>query len=262
MGHITAIANQKGGVGKTTTAINLSAALAILEYRVLLIDLDPQANATTGLGVAATAEANIYRCISGQKRLTDIICSTETPNLDLAPSHIDLVGAEIELPDVEEREYRLARLLEDVRDRYDYIFIDCSPSLGILTVNALTAADRVLIPIQCEIFALEGLSKLFHTIEIIRNAYNPHLEVDGVLLSMYDKRLRLAKMISEKIRSGVKEYVYETVIYRNSKITEAPSLGQPVLMYDAACRGSDNFLQLAGEFLRRNPVPSTSMVSQ
>jgi len=262
MGRITAIANQKGGVGKTTTAINLSAALAILEYRVLLIDFDPQANATTGLGIVPSTEANIYRCVSGQRRLADIIRSTDTPNLDLAPSHIDLVGAEIELTEIAEREYRLAQMLEDVQGRYDYIFIDCSPSLGILTVNALTAADRVLIPIQCEIFALEGLSKLFNTIEIIRTAYNPQLEVDGVLLSMYDKRLRLAKMITEKIRSEVKEYVYETVIYRNSKITEAPSVGQPVLMYDAACRGSDNFMQLAGEFLRRNPVTAAPMLSQ
>ena len=221
MGKIVAIANQKGGVGKTTTAINLSAALSILEYKVLLVDADPQANATSCAGIQ-DMEYSIYDCLVNDVSPLDVICETETPNLFVLPSHVDLVGAELELIQVPDREYVMKGILEEIKEHFDFIFIDCLPSLGLITVNALTAADSVIIPIQCEIFALEGLAKLKQTIHMVRQGLNPELEIEGILLSMYDQRLRLAKMVVEEIKANDDYPVFETVIHRNSKISEAP----------------------------------------
>jgi chromosome partitioning protein len=251
MGKIIAIANQKGGVGKTTTAINLAAALGVLDKKVLLIDLDPQANATSGLGVKTDDDANtIYDCLMNEVPLIEAILSTETPNLDIIASAIHLVGAEIELVSVPEREKRLKNIIQEVRDKYDYIIIDCLPSLGLITVNALTASDSVLIPVQCEFFSLEGFGKLRNTISLVKQQLNPTLEIEGVVLSMYDKRLRMANMVVEEVREYISEKVFDTIIHRNSKIGEAPSIGQPVIIYDAASKGALNFLNLADEFLK------------
>ncbi len=255
MSKIVAVANQKGGVGKTTTAINLGASLAILEYKVLVIDADPQANATSGLGVEMNSiDQSLYDCLIDAVPMQEVIKPTVVPNLWIVPSSIDLVGAEVELVNRTDREYHLRRSLAEVADQYDFILIDCLPSLGVITVNALTAADSVLIPIQCEIFALEGLQKLRNTIAIVREHLNPQLSIEGIVLSMYDKRLRLANMVVEEVMGFAEEPVFETIIHRNAKVSEAPSMHQPVLMYDASSKGTINFLNLAKEFLSRNSV--------
>jgi chromosome partitioning protein len=253
MGKVIAIANQKGGVGKTTTAINLAASLAILEKKILLVDADPQANATSGVGIEPSqVEYSIYDCMLNETHPRDAVLNTSTPNLDIIPSHIDLVGAELELVSRIRREFVIKNFIDQIKDDYDFVFIDCLPSLGLITVNALTAADSVLIPIQCEIFALEGLQKLKNTINLVRAQINPALEVEGIILSMYDKRLRLANIVVEEVRDHSSDRVFETVVHRNSKIGESPSAHVPVVMYDATSKGSFNFLNLAKEFLEYN----------
>lgn len=253
MGKIIALANQKGGVGKTTTSINLAASLATLEKKVLVIDADPQANASSGLGVdIKEIETSIYECIINQVDIRDAIYTTDIDGLDIVPSHIDLVGAEIEMLNLENREKILKNLLDTVKDEYDFILIDCSPSLGLITVNSLTAADSVIIPVQCEYFALEGISKLLNTIKIIKSKLNPSLEIEGFLLTMYDSRLRLANQIYEEVKRHFQELVFKTVIQRNVKLSEAPSHGVPVILYDAESAGAKSHLQLAQEIIQKN----------
>ncbi len=253
MAKIISIANQKGGVGKTTTAVNLSAALAVLEKKVLLVDCDPQANATSGLGIDPDGlEKSVYECILGQVEAKDIVVETSTPNLYLLPTRIDLVGAEVELINEKGREQFLSRALAGIRNDYDYIIIDCSPSLGLITINALTASDSVIIPIQSEYFALEGLGKLLNTIRIVQTRLNPKLAIEGLLITMYDNRLRLARQVVEDVRSHFKQLVFDTLIFRNTKLAEAPSYGQSIIMHDAASSGAVNYLNLAMEILRRN----------
>ena len=253
MGKIISIANQKGGVGKTTTAVNLSASLAVSEYKVLLVDADPQANATSGLGIDPEhLESSAYECFLGQVGIEDCIVETDTPNLYLLPTRIDLVGAELELVNEKKREYYVAKALEPVKDKYDFIIIDCSPSLGLITVNALTASDSVIIPIQSEYFALEGLGKLLNTIRIVQTHLNPNLSIEGLLITMYDARLRLARQVVEDVRQHFKQMVFDTLIYRNTKLAEAPSYGKSIIMHDASCSGAINYLNLASEILKRN----------
>ncbi|MBR3939758.1 MAG: ParA family protein [Bacteroidales bacterium] len=253
MGKIISIANQKGGVGKTTTAMNLSAALAVLEHKVLLIDADPQANATSGLGVESEdVDNSAYECFVQQLDARECIVETTTPNLYLLPTRIDLVGAEIELVDMPNREMFIKNALEPIKDEYDFIIIDCSPSLGLITVNALTASDSVIIPVQSEYFALEGLGKLLNTIRIVQTRLNTNLSIEGILITMYDARLRLAKQVVEDVRTHFKSMVFETLIYRNTKLSEAPSHGESIIMYDATCVGATNYLNLAQEILERN----------
>ena len=253
MGKIIALANQKGGVGKTTTTINLAASLAALEKKVLVVDADPQANASSGLGIdIRNVELSIYECLVNGDDATNAITPTEVDGLSIIPSHIDLVGAEIEMLNMPNREQILKRLLTPLKADYDFILIDCSPSLGLITVNALTAADSVIIPVQCEYFALEGISKLLNTIKIIKSKLNPGLEIEGFLLTMYDSRLRLANQIYEEVKRPVRDLVFTTVIQRNVKLSEASSYGKPVLLYEPESKGSLNYMQLAQEVIDKN----------
>ncbi|MDL2222019.1 AAA family ATPase [Parabacteroides sp. OttesenSCG-928-N08] len=253
MGKIIALANQKGGVGKTTTTINLAASLAALEKRVLVVDADPQANASSGLGVdIRNAALSIYECLVNGDEASEAIVHTEIDGLDVIPSHIDLVGAEIEMLNMEKRERILKSRLDALKESYDYILIDCSPSLGLITVNALTAADSVIIPVQCEYFALEGISKLLNTIKIIKSKLNPKLEIEGFLMTMYDSRLRLANQIYEEVKRPFQDLVFDTVIQRNVKLSEASSYGKPVILYDADSKGALNHMQLAKELINKN----------
>lgn len=252
MGKIISLANQKGGVGKTTTAINLSASLASLGKKTLLVDADPQANASSGLGLdVRSIEFTIYECLIDGLPCNKAIVPTEVENLFLLPSHIDLVGAEIEILNMENRERVMQNLLAPLKSEYDYILIDCSPSLGLITVNSLTASDSVIIPVQCEYFALEGISKLLNTIKIIKSKLNPALEIQGFLLTMYDNRLRLANQVYTEVKTHFKEMVFETVIMRNVRLSEAPSHGKPVLLYDAESKGSSNYMELAEELIKK-----------
>lgn len=253
MGKIIAIANQKGGVGKTTTAINLAASLAVLEKKVLIIDADPQANATSGSGFdIKNIKTSIYECLIDEVNPNDIILNSEIEGLDLLPAHIDLVGAEIEMLNMPNRERMLKTVIDKIDKKYDYILIDCSPSLGLITVNSLTAAQSIMIPVQCEYFALEGLGKLLNTIKIIQSRLNPDLEIEGFVLTMYDSRLRLSNQVVEEVRRHFQQMVFDTIIQRNVKISEAPSFGKPVIMYDAESKGSLNYLNLARELLQKN----------
>ena len=260
MGKIIALANQKGGVGKTTTAINLAASLAVLEYKVLLIDADPQANATSGIGFdVQTVEKGVYECLTSDVNPRDVILKAEIEGLYLLPSSIDLVGAEIEMLDGENSEMVLKNKLASIKDEYDFILIDCSPSLGIITVNALTAADSVMVPVQCEYFALAGLGKLLNTIKIIQKSLNPDLEIEGFVLTMYDPRLRHGNQVAEEVQSHFSTMVFETIITRNIKLSEAPSFGQPIVLFDATSKGSSNYINLAKELLTKNKLPQTKV---
>ena len=253
MGKVIAIANQKGGVGKTTTSINLAASLAVLEYKTLLVDAHPQANSTSGIGFdPRTISASVYECLVNDLDPREAIQSTETPNLDLLPAHIDLVGAEIEMINMHEREYKMKKFLDQVNQDYDFIIIDCSPSLGLITINALSASDSVIIPVQCEYFALEGLGKLLNTIKIVQNRLNTSLEIEGILLTMYDVRLRLSNQVVEEVKTHFTDLVFDTIIQRNTRLSEAPSFGISVIMHDASCKGAINYLNLAREILQKN----------
>ena len=253
MGKIIAIANQKGGVGKTTTAINRAASLAVLEHKTLLIDADPQANSTSGVGFdPKEIEGSIYECIIDNVNPKDIIKETETPNLFLLPAHIDLVGAEIEIINLPQREKMMSNALSSIKDEYDYIIIDCSPSLGLITVNALTAADSVIIPVQCQYFALEGLGKLLNTIKIVQSRFNPELDIEGILLTMFDSRTRIAKQVVNEVKTHFQSMVFDTIINVNTRLSEAPSYGQTAIMHDATSIGAINYLNLAREILKNN----------
>ncbi|MEX0997859.1 MAG: AAA family ATPase [Flavobacteriaceae bacterium] len=253
MGKIIAIANQKGGVGKTTTSVNLAACLGVLEKKVLLIDADPQANATSGLGLdVEQVEVGTYQLLEHSATAKEAIVKTDSPNLDIIPAHIDLVAIEIELVDMENRESMLKKAIEGLKDDYDFILIDCAPSLGLLTLNALTAADSVLIPIQCEYFALEGLGKLLNTVKSVQKIHNDKLDIEGLLLTMYDSRLRLSNQVVEEVKKHFNEMVFKTIIQRNVRLSEAPSYGESIITYDAGSKGANNYLSLAEEIILKN----------
>src|SRR6186713_2233322 len=253
MGRIIGVANQKGGVGKTTSAINLAASLAVLEFRTLLVDADPQANSTTGVGFDLhNVTQSLYDCMVNEAGAKDILLKTEIPNLDLIPSHIDLVGAEIEMINYPNRELVLKNILEPIKDDYDFVVVDCSPSLGLITVNALVASDSVVVPVQTEFFALEGLGKLLNTIKIVQNRLNPELQIEGILMTMYDGRLRLCNQVVAEVRRHFEELVFSSMIHRNTRLSEAPSFGKPVILYDADSKGAVNYLNLAKEILQKN----------
>lgn len=255
MGKIIAIANQKGGVGKTTTAMNLAASLAVLEYKTLVVDADPQANTTSGLGRnPREVETSIYECMVGKAKIQNCIVTTEIPNLDLLPSHINLVGAEVEMVNLTNREEKMKNVLGEIKDNYDFILIDCAPSLGLITVNSLTAANSVIIPVQCEYFALEGLGKLLNTITIIQKRLNAKLEIEGILLTMYDVRLRLSNQVVEEVQTHFKNMVFETIIPRNVKLSESPSFGIPAIVHDADSKGALAYLNMAKEIADKNQV--------
>lgn len=253
MGKIIAIANQKGGVGKTTTTVNLAAALGVLEQKVLLVDADPQANATSGLGIEVEqVEFGTYQVLEHAVSAREAIIQTSSPNVDIIPAHIDLVAIEIELVDRDRREYMLKEALKEIKDDYDYIVIDCAPSLGLITVNALTTADSVIIPIQCEYYALEGLGKLLNTIKSIQKIHNPDLDIEGLLLTMYDSRLRLSNQVVAEVKKHFHNMVFKTIIQRNIRLGEAPSFGESIISYDATSRGAVNYINLAHEIIKNN----------
>ncbi len=253
MGKIIAIANQKGGVGKTTTSVNLAAGLGVLEKKILLIDADPQANASSGLGIdVENVTVGTYQILEHASKANEAVVATNSPNVDIIPAHIDLVAIEIELVDKENREYMLKQSLTSVVGNYDYIIIDCAPSLGLITLNALTAADSVIIPIQCEYFALEGLGKLLNTIKSVQKIHNPDLDIEGLLLTMFDSRLRLSNQVVEEVKKHFNEMVFDTIIQRNTRLGEAPSYGESIIAYDATSRGAVNYLNLANELIKMN----------
>ncbi|PDH47258.1 MAG: chromosome partitioning protein ParA [Bacteroidetes bacterium MED-G21] len=251
MTKIIAVANQKGGVGKTTTSVNLSACLGVLEKKILLIDADPQANATSSFGIN-DIKIGTYECLEHQKSAIECIQKSSSPNVDVMPAKLDLVAAELELVDKDSREFMLKNALEELKNNYDYIIIDCAPSLGLITINALTAADSVIVPIQCEYFALEGLGKLMNTIKSIQNIQNPKLDIEGLLLTMYDSRLRLSNLVIDEVKTHFQDMVFNTIIQRNVRLSEAPSYGESIITYDATCRGAINYLNLAQEFIDKN----------